>query len=194
MRNTRDGRGPMAARNRGWSVTELLVGLSLSAVVVTQAVPAYQWLLMRNRLALASNQLLGALHEARQLAISSNTAVTFCAGNGSAGCHGDWSRQEWLLFSDRNRNGVVDAGEFLKSSEALSPVAEIVIAGNGPFRRAVVFRPDGLARTATGAFAAGRLRICAPYPFAHNANDLMLIGSGRAEMEARHLDGACPAP
>ena len=194
MRNARDTRGPMAAPHRGWSFTEMLVGLSLSAVVVTQAVPAYRWLLMRNRLALASNQLLTGLHEARQLAISSNAAVTFCAGNVDAGCHGDWSHQQWLLFADRNRNGQVDAGEFLKRSEALAPVPEMVVAGNGPFRRAVVFRPDGLARTTSGAFAAGRLRICTPYPFAHNANDLVLIGSGRVEPEARDLGGACPAP
>ena len=183
-----------ARRQRGWSLSECLVGLSVSTLLVTQAVPGYQWMLARNRLAVTTNQLVLALHEARQLAISSNVAVSFCAGNADEGCSGDWSAQQWIVFVDRNRNGQLDDGEVLKHAETMEPTASIRIVGNGPFRKAIVYRPDGLARTATGAFAAGRLRVCALRDFDGNTNDLVLIGSGRVEPENKHYTAPCPAP
>ncbi len=181
-------------RARGWSLLELLVVLVVLAIVTTQAVPAFEALLARNRLAISSNEILGALVAARQTAVSRNVAVSFCAGSPQAGCHGDWSRQEWMAFIDQGRDGRLDPGDELRSVYRLTPTARLVLAANGPFGKAIVFRSSGLARSVTGAFAAGRVRVCMQQPIKANATDLVLIGSGRVEPEPHDFSGRCPPP
>lgn len=181
-------------RQNGLSLLELLIALTVGAVTIGFGLPEMGRLMTQNQLAVSHNQLLAAAIVARQTAISRNVSVTFCAGRAEVGCHGDWSRQEWLVFEDADHDGNLDPGEAVKLSELLPTSRRLSIAGNGPFRRAVVFRPSGAAQTVTGAFAAGRLRICVGEPIPDNAIDLVLIGSGRIEPERHDFSGACPAP
>lgn len=179
---------------RGLSLLELLIGLCLGTILMMLALPSMNRVLAQNRLAVSGNQLLMAALAARQTAIHHNVRVSICAGRIETGCHRDWSQQEWLVFIDADRDGVFDPGERLKLAERLPEVAGLSISANGPFRNAVVFQPSGAAETVTGAFAAGRLRIClADYP-GTNATDLVLIGSGRIEPEKRDFGGECPNP
>lgn len=184
------GEGP----NRGLSLLELLIALAISAIVLVVGVPSLGRIIAHNRLVVGSNQLLMAAMAARQTAISRNVPVTVCAGRIEVGCHRDWSQQEWLVFVDSDRDGVLDPGEHLKLAERMTGGSGISISANGPFRNAVVFQPSGTAQTVTGAFAAGRLRICIEEPIATNARDLVLIGSGRIEPEKHDFDGECPSP
>lgn len=180
--------------SRGLSLLELLVGLSIAAILLMLAVPSLGRVLAQNRLATSGNQVLLAALTARQTAISHNLPVTLCAGRIEVGCHRDWSQQEWLVFVDTDRDGVLDSGERLKLAERLPASSGLSIAANGPFRNAVVFQPIGTAETVTGAFAAGRIRICVADRIGNNATDLVLIGSGRIEPEKRDFAGACPNP
>ncbi|WP_157622733.1 GspH/FimT family pseudopilin [Solimonas soli] len=178
----------------GWSVLEVLTTAAIVSVSMGIAIPAVQGALAQNRRAAASNQLQLALLSARQMAVTRNSAMTFCAGSAAEGCHGDWTRKEWIIFSDRDHDGNVDDDEPLTFVDRLSSSSSLEIAGNGPFRRAVVFRESGAAETVTGAFAAGTLRICIKKAAGTNATDLLLIGSGRAEPTLRNFAGNCPAP
>lgn len=186
------GRWPR--RQCGLSLLELLITLVISAVVLGFGLPEMGRLMRQNQLAVSHNQLLTAAIAARQSAISRNVSMTFCAGRAEVGCHGDWSRQEWLVFEDADHDGNLDSGEAVKLADLLSPSGRLSIAGNGPFRKAVVFKPSGAAQTVTGAFAAGRLRICVSEPIPDNAVDLVLIGSGRIEPEHHDFAGTCPEP
>lgn len=181
-------------RPGGFSLIELLIALAVAAIVLTLAVPAYGRFIARNRLAATTNELLGALLAARTLAITRNVPVLFCAGNPGVGCHGRWGEGEWVAFLDGNRNARLDAGDDVQLTGMLDRGSRIALAGNGPFRKLIVFRPSGLARTAAGAFAAGTLRVCVPEAIDLNANDLVLIGSGRAVRVSRELDGRCEPP
>lgn len=178
----------------GFTLIELLCALAVAAIVLSLAVPAFGRIMARNRLATTTNELLAALLTARTLAITRNVSVLFCAGNADTGCHGRWGDREWIVFADTDRNSRLGPGESLHLAGTLTGADNIRLAGNGPFRKLVVFRPSGLARTAKGAFAAGRLRICAAEPLEANANDLVLIGSGRAVTESHDFAGRCPAP
>lgn len=179
---------------RGLSLLELLISLTIGAIVSALAIPGMGRLMAQNQLAVSHNRLLVAAVAARQSAITRNVSMSFCAGRIEVGCHGDWSQREWLVFEDLDRDGNLDTGEVVRLSEILADSASVRISGNGPFRRAVVFKPSGAAQTATGAFAAGRLRICIDQPIPDNAIDLVLIGSGRIEPERRDFAGACPEP
>lgn len=181
-------------RQCGLSLLELLIALTIGAAALGYGLPAMGRVMTQNQLAVSHNQLLTAAIAARQSAISRNVSMTFCAGSIEVGCHGDWSRQEWLVFEDADHDGNLDTGEAVKLADLLPASTRLSIAGNGPFRNAVVFKPSGAAQTVTGAFAAGRLRICVNEPIPDNAIDLVLIGSGRIEPERHDFAGACPEP
>ncbi|SFF66081.1 type IV fimbrial biogenesis protein FimT [Fontimonas thermophila] len=163
----------------GLTLLELLIVLVIAGVLLGQVVPAFARMAARNTLAATANELLSVLHTARHTAVSRNRAVTFCAGTPQQGCHGDWARGQWIVFLDREANGRLDAGETLLIAGALPSDSGIGLQGNGPFAAAVVFRPDGSARTANGAWAMGRLRVCVRSPSSVPATDLVLIASGR---------------
>lgn len=189
-------RGPAELRRkpRGLTLLELLIALTLSAVTAALVVPAFGRMAAQNQLALSSNQVLMAAITARQTAVSRNLSVTLCAGRIEGGCHDDWARREWIVFEDPDQDGELDSDEVVKLADHLPSSSKATITGNGPFRNAVVFKPSGAAETSTGAFAAGRLRVCVGQPIRSNATDLVLIGSGRIEPERRDFSGACPAP
>jgi type IV fimbrial biogenesis protein FimT len=184
--------GPTVRKLRGFSLFELLVTLAVAAITLGIAVPSFARMHAQNQMVLATNELQRALLTARQTAIARSTLVTFCAGNPASGCHGHWDDQEWIVFVDHDHDGIVDVGDTITLVAQLPRSKAITLSANGPFKRAIVFCPTGLAETVSGAFAAGTLRICTPKPLGHNANDLVLIGSGRAVTKSQDFAGSCP--
>ncbi|WP_084615617.1 GspH/FimT family pseudopilin [Solimonas flava] len=186
--------GPACRRvcQLGLTIAELLTVVAVSAVLLGLGVPAFSHALVVTRLASTTNQLLLAAVTARQTAASLNVPVTFCAGNAAEGCHGQWPALEWIVFIDRDHDGRVDPEDSIRLSERLPDSDDVLLSGNGPFKKAVVFHPSGAAQTVNGAFAAGRLRICTTRLGTGNATDLVLIGSGRFEPEAHDFAGECP--
>lgn len=191
-RGLEESSAALRCKRCGWSLIELMIALAVMLIAVSIALPSFDRILADTRLAAATNRLLAALVSARLTAISSNQPVTFCAGNATEGCHGQWDRQEWIVFIDKNRDGLIDAGDSVRMTDRLEGQLDIKLSANGPFRRAVLFRSVGSAETLSGAFAAGRVRVCAAKPIRQNANDLVLIGSGRAVREAHDFSGSCP--
>lgn len=172
----------------GRTMVELLVALTVSSILLTEAIPAFDHLMARNRQALSANHLLTDLLRARQTAIQRNQPVTFCAGNASEGCHNDWSAGEWIVFVDYDRDGRLDNNDLLQASGALAHAANLAILGNRPFNQAVIYQPTGMAQIPSGAFAAGSLWICVPGQPAPNATRLVLAATGRVRSES----ATCP--
>ena len=100
----------------------------------------------------------------------------------------------WLQFVDRDHDGRLDTGEPVLQSGAVADARHIAILGNRPMRQPIVFMPQGQAEQASGAFAAGTLRICVRDAIQPNAVDLILSRSGRVRAESRDLSGDCPFP
>jgi len=178
----------------GWSFVELMAVIGIAAVGIVIAIPSFSNAMSRNRLAVTSNSVLESLMVARQVSVTKNAFVVVCAGSPELGCTGDWAAQAWMVFVDRNRSRGYDVDDTVHSTYQLDGTNDLQISANGPFKKLVVFVPTGAAETATGAFAAGRIRICAPKDLPTiNANDLVLIGSGRAVTEPRNFSGQCPS-
>jgi len=58
----------------------------------------------------------------------------------------------------------------------------------------VVFMPaGGAAERISGAFAAGRVRVCAATSISPNVIDIVLSKSGRVRLEHHDFNGECPA-
>jgi len=178
----------------GFTIIELMATLTVAIVLAGIAIPAFSHLMARNRLAATSNALRGAFAAARQVAIDKNKPVTLCAGDKTAGCSGDWSAGEWIVFRDHDHNARIDGPDRIVRSGAAPGAAQVVIAGNGPMHKAVVYMPDGRAQRVSGAFAAGTLRVCVDGGIAPNSVDLVLSSTGRVRARKRDLSGQCPAP
>jgi type IV fimbrial biogenesis protein FimT len=177
----------------GLSLLELLIALAVVSIVLSIAVPSFNHMLARNRLAVVANELQLALTTARQMAIARNVPVTFCAGSPDTGCNGLWSDGQWVVFIDRDRDSQIDEdADVVRLVMQLPPSSTISLSANGALRSAVIFRPIGAAETPSGAFAAGRVRVCVEKSIRGNATDLVLIGSGRAVPEQHDFDGECP--
>ncbi|WP_322630027.1 GspH/FimT family pseudopilin [Halothiobacillus sp.] len=179
----------------GFTAIELMITLTISLVLIGIAIPAFMKMSAQNQLATSANHFNRALTFARQASVSFNTPVTLCAGNAS-GCFAasswNWAKG-WLVFIDRDHDGALDAGErVLQTGQPFG--SDVVIAGNSPFKKPIVFMPMGQAERISGAFAAGRLRVCVPTPIENNARDLVLSITGRVRVERVDLQGDCTPP
>ncbi|MEE9346268.1 MAG: GspH/FimT family pseudopilin [Methylococcales bacterium] len=101
------------ARFHGFTLIELITTLSVAAIILTVGVPGFQTMVQNNRLTTDINRLITDLNLARMEAIKRGQDVTICKRN-TAGTDCDdantWDLG-WIVFSDPDRDGVVDAGE-----------------------------------------------------------------------------------
>lgn len=71
-------RGQPQYGSRGFTLIELMVTLAVAAILLAIAVPSFQGMMERNRVAAQSNDILGALQVTRSEAIRKNATHRFC--------------------------------------------------------------------------------------------------------------------
>ncbi len=96
----------------GVTLIELLVTLSIASILLTVAVPGFRVFIQDSRLTAQINNFSSAMMLAKSEALKRGSSTTVCPSANSTTCTGAsvWS-SGWLVFSDPNRNGVVDVGE-----------------------------------------------------------------------------------
>jgi len=105
-----------ARQSRGGTLIELLVTVSVLAILSSIAVPSLQSFMNTSRAVALTNELVAALNFARSEAIKRGVAVTVCKtanpDNASPTCTtaGGW-QTGWLTFTDPTNRGTVDNGE-----------------------------------------------------------------------------------
>ena len=181
-------------RSSGFSLIEVIVVMALAATLLSIAIPAFSSMMAQNQLAAATNAARGALMAARQSAVTKGRSVSICAGTPDAGCTGNWSVGSWLVFEDDDHSGDFDADEQVVRHGRVPALGGAVrLDANGPLRTALVYVPMGHAERVSGAFGAGRLRVCVEHDLDANARELVISASGRVRLQERDFDGNCPA-
>lgn len=143
-------------RNKnGFTLIELMVTLSVLAILLTIAVPNLQMFIQNSRLMSQTAGLVGDLNFARSEAIKRGGAVNICASADGATCSGavTWETG-WIVFNENSvpLNTTVDAGEaILRVTPALG--------GNNTMRApagrsAIQFSPQGYSVGFTTTFRA----------------------------------------
>lgn len=132
------------------TLPELLVTLSILAILIGFVTPAVGSLLQKNRHISEINQLHASLNFARSMAIQTRTMVSLCAGEQSCEGSRNWQGRI-LIFIDKNRNGVLDDNEQLLKAVDINPRHRWHWSN---FRQQpyMSFRPDGMTHSLNGTF------------------------------------------
>ena len=97
----------MPDKYQGFTLVELLMTLTVLAVVLAIAIPSFASAIDSVRQRTQINQLVADLNFARSRAITSRRPVSICAGQENCNGTRSWSGQ-LLTFEDLNGNGRLD--------------------------------------------------------------------------------------
>jgi len=129
----------------GLTAIELLIALSVLAIVVLVAVPGSSMLMGYYRLNTVSTELVDSLYLARNEALQRASTVRVCPSDNGRSCRldGNWS-EGWLVYTDGNADGKVQDIELLGAFEA--PKKHVQIIASGAAQKAAGFTAAGLIR------------------------------------------------
>lgn len=161
-------------RQRGFTVIELMITVSIVGILVAAAAPGYQDWVATTRLNAHTNELVTALHFARSEAVKRNVAVSVCKSSSGTGCvtTGTWA-QGWMVFVDINASGNVDnSGDtILRVHEKLSGGTTLI--GETAVASVILFRSNGTAAQ------AGLIDMCSYRQTVAGRDIVIASGTGR---------------
>lgn len=142
---------------KGFTLVEALVVLALLGVLTGLAVPGVVGLRERHQLQAVAEEVWNSLMLARSQAMLQQERVVLCPAASAAACDAQkqWA-QGWLVFVDRNHNGVRDADEPVLQSRGALP-AGLRLQGNSTVHAGLRYGPEGLAQG-----LGGTLTVCRP--------------------------------
>lgn len=193
--------GNQKAGVRGFTLVELLVTLSVLAILLAVAVPSFQGTIASSQLTSRTNELVSALNLARSEAIRRGARVTLCKSSSGTACtnSGNWE-QGWIAFVDTTRSSTsasVDSGETVLSVQQATS-GTTLIKGSTNVANYVSFGADGRPRTLAGAFTSGKLLTCSTSTALANstrAREVELSTVGRLSTSTpSSVASSCPAP
>ncbi|MEO7071778.1 MAG: GspH/FimT family pseudopilin [Rhodanobacter sp.] len=118
-------------RQRGFTLLELLITVSVIAILMAIAVPSFRDVIRRNQVSSASNELLAGLSYARTEAITRGQLVSICPSADGAACSAGGKAYEpgWLVYTypagAASVGKVFAAGDILLRSTGARPGVSI---------------------------------------------------------------------
>lgn len=140
-------------QQKGLTLAELLVALTLLAVLMTLAVPSFSGYMHRTQKVTHVNEMLTALHFSRAEAVTRRTTVSLCAGIDDCGTR-RWQNQ-LIIFADHNHNGLIDEGEPILRTLQIAP-AYSWYWSNFRARNHISFKSNGMTHSLNGTFTLCR--------------------------------------
>lgn len=136
------------ARNaRGFSLLELLITLTIVAIVAAFALPSLNSILQRGEQRAALSELIAIINLSRNTAIQEQTAVTLCPIGTNSKCTKDWNRPLTAFRDPERARKIVHSDQVLRVLELSSTGTA---KGRTGIRDYFRFRPSGFAEEAIG--------------------------------------------
>lgn len=185
----------------GFNLLELLVVVIILGIVFAVGFPSFQFVTNSGRVTNPANELLATLQLARMESIRRGQRTVVCRSENPLAAAptctttaGNWGG--WLAFVDTNSNGTFDGTDIRLRTHNVNPPTVVVASAavSGASSR-VIFRPDGLARTAAGGLLGARIRVCVATTMpSDNARDVVITAGSRTAVLRVNAAGACAAP
>lgn len=184
-----------AVRNSGLTLIELLIVLTITTIVLTQAVPSFFSLIRSTTLSAQKNKFVHAMHYARSEAIKQNRPVLICASNGQVCSEVNQWEEGWIVYVDRNGNSLIEDDEVLRNFETISNAYTLRSNTNS---HTLQFLADGRARKQSGALPMMTFDLCAPDAkagyMAQRSFELIINATGRLRIQPGKENATdCPA-
>lgn len=136
------------ARQRGFTLLELVVAMTIAAILLTIGIPSFKYVTTANRMSGEVNQLLGDMLFARSEAVKEGQTVSVCASTDEKTCSGSnaWNTG-WIVFpgtgNPANVNTILRVRGNFSAGDTLQPAAGTTSA--------VQFNREGFALGLAGA-------------------------------------------
>ncbi len=129
---------------RGFSLIELMVVMSIAAILLAAGVPSFRSLIQNQRMTATVNDFFAAINLTRSEAIQRGTRVDLVPADAA-----DWA-MGWVVFVDENDNQKPDTGEQIIFSHGPAPNG-IAIASAFTDSTVKYIAYNGTGRTRTNA-------------------------------------------
>jgi type IV fimbrial biogenesis protein FimT len=133
-------------KSSGFTLIELIVTVSIAAILMSMAIPSFIDTIRSNRLTTYANEFVTALNMARSEAVKRGIKVTITRKGTTSQ---EW-KNGWDIFIDANNNNSYDSTEILiKTHEAL-PNGYTLKTGASTYKDYAAYLSSGLSSTTFG--------------------------------------------
>jgi type IV fimbrial biogenesis protein FimT len=135
---------PSERYSSGFTMVELVVVMSIVAILLVIGVPSFKYMTIANRISSEANGLIGDMQFARAEGIKEGHQVVVCATTDGLTCNNTNTWQGgWVVCSDANNDGTCDAGDpVFRVQKAFTSTDTFIASGN---TSAVLFNREGFA-------------------------------------------------
>jgi type IV fimbrial biogenesis protein FimT len=145
---------------RGFTLIELLITVAISAILLAVAAPGFQDLIVNNKMATQTNDLVSDLALARSEATKRGKRITVCTSTSGTACTASsWSNGR-IVFIDNDGNGTVDAGDVVLRVTGALTGSNTLTAASFANANYVQYLPTGALDFTGSASTEGIFTLC----------------------------------